>query len=90
MKQLHLQVIGHVQGVGYRYFAQMKAVQHEIAGWVRNHPDGSVEILAQGTEHQLNRFVQDIRKGNPFSRVEHVEVSDKEPVERFKSFKIKY
>ena len=45
MIQLHLIVSGKVQGVGFRYFSQMKAVQYGVTGWAKNLSDGSVEML---------------------------------------------
>ena len=46
-------VRGRVQGVGFRWFVEREAHMLQIAGWVRNNPDGAVEILAQGTRDQL-------------------------------------
>ncbi|WP_121610054.1 acylphosphatase [Mesobacillus foraminis] len=90
MVQWQLIVKGRVQGVGFRYFTQMKAVQYGINGWVRNREDGSVEILASGNEEELNQFIADIRKGNPFSKVDHVDIQEAAGSECCHSFKIKY
>ena len=46
-------VRGRVQGVGFRWFVEREAHILAIAGWVRNNPDGSVEILAMGSREQL-------------------------------------
>ena len=64
MIQLHIIVSGKVQGVGYRYFSQMKAVQYGVTGWAKNLSDGSVEILAIGTNDELEPFIEDLRVGN--------------------------
>ncbi|MFE8701443.1 acylphosphatase [Cytobacillus sp. FJAT-54145] len=90
MVQLHIMVSGKVQGVGYRYFAQMKAVQYGIKGWVRNSDDNSVEIVAVGEQEQVDQFVKVLREGNPFSKVTNVEISQLEESSSFQSFKIKY
>ncbi|MGJ7919143.1 acylphosphatase [Neobacillus sp. LXY-4] len=90
MKQIHLTVYGNVQGVGFRYFSQMKAVQYGIRGWVRNCEDGSVEIIAEGTEDNLILFLEDVRRGNPFSTVNDISVQEINKTESFNSFKIKY
>lgn len=90
MKQIQLTVYGNVQGVGFRYFSQMKAVQHEVKGWVRNCPDGSVEIIAEGTQNQLNLFIEDVKRGNPFSKVDNIVVNEGNSIDGYKSFKIKY
>ncbi|WP_210364130.1 acylphosphatase [Bacillus sp. REN3] len=90
MIQLKIVVSGKVQGVGYRYYAQMKAIQFGITGWVRNLEDGGVEILASGLRESLDQFIDEIRRGNPFSTVDHVEVTEQENTETYKSFAIKY
>ena len=63
---------GRVQGVGFRYFTQRVATQHAISGWVRNTPDGRVEIEAEGTEHAMREFEQRISGGPAGARVDHV------------------
>ena len=69
MIQLHIIVSGKVQSVGYRYFSQMKAVQYGVTGWARNVSDDTVEICALGTKDQLDPFIEDLRRGNPFSKI---------------------
>ena len=48
---------GQVQGVGFRYTTQRVAARHEVLGWVRNEPDGSVQCVAEGHGEELDRFV---------------------------------
>ncbi|MFB6467068.1 acylphosphatase [Cytobacillus sp. Hz8] len=90
LNQLHIIVSGSVQGVGYRYFAQMKAVQYEITGWAKNRDDGGVEIIASGTDHHLNQFVNELREGNPFSEVVDIQIKRIEEKNIYHSFTIKY
>jgi acylphosphatase len=90
LKQIHVNVSGNVQGVGFRYFSQMKAVQYNIRGWVRNCEDGSVEIVAEGTEDNLQLYLEDVRKGNPFSTVDDIMVKEIDEIKGYHSFKIKY
>lgn len=70
---LKLKIYGRVQGVGYRYFIKNVALKLNILGYVKNLPDGSVEILAKGNEKALNTFKAFSIKGNGFSRVEDIE-----------------
>ena len=48
---------GHVQGVGFRYTACHVARRFQVAGYVRNLPDGRVESVIEGEEDEVNRFV---------------------------------
>jgi acylphosphatase len=52
---------GHVQGVGYRYTVKQFALGYEVRGWVKNLPDGRVEMLVLGEEEELAAFLEDIR-----------------------------
>ena len=90
MIQLQIMVSGEVQGVGYRYYTQMKAIQFGITGWVKNLQDGGVEILASGKKEDLERFIDEVRRGNPFSTVDHIDVNETEKIETYRSFAIKY
>lgn len=90
MIQLQIIVSGDVQGVGYRYYTQMKAIQFGITGWVKNLQEGGVEILASGENDNLERFIDEVRRGNPFSTVDHIEVIETEKTETYRSFAIKY
>lgn len=69
-------VSGRVQGVGYRFFVERAASIEGLHGWVRNLPDGRVEVRAEGDAESLSRFESRLRQGPPVSRVDAVEVSD--------------
>lgn len=73
--RLHARVHGRVQGVGYRVFARDAARAERLDGWVRNAPDGSVELAAEGSREALERFLEKLRAGPPSSRVTDVETS---------------
>jgi acylphosphatase len=66
------EVEGRVQGVGFRYFVRQAARQLGVAGWVRNRPDGSVEVLADGPPSALDELELSLREGPPGSRVDQV------------------
>ena len=51
---------GHVQGVGFRYNTRSTAVNYPIDGFVRNLPDGTVELVAEGQTKDIDRFVEAI------------------------------
>ena len=70
LSAFHAIAQGRVQGVYYRVFASGSAIQLGINGYVRNLPDNSVEIFAEGDRKQLEKFVAQLRKGPPGARVD--------------------
>jgi acylphosphatase len=81
---------GDVQGVGYRFFAQRAAASHQVVGYVRNLPDGSVEVLAAGPLKSIEAFRNDLATGPRFALVEQVEEIDLEPTGEYSSFRIEH
>lgn len=90
MLQYHMIADGRVQGVGFRYFVQMEADRHKIAGWVKNRDDGRVEILAEGPEESLKQFAEAVRKGSPFSNVTNVTIEESPRLKGYRTFSISY
>ena len=82
-------ISGRVQGVGFRYFAQDAARREGLHGYVRNHPDGTVEAVAEGESESLERFERAIRRGPSRSRVEHVIVDEVEPAMSGTGFEVR-
>src|ERR1051326_50887 len=66
-------VTGRVQGVGFRYSAQRKAQQLDLAGWIATRADGSVEGLVCGDDVALGRFNTWLSDGPPGAQVHHVD-----------------
>ena len=66
---------GHVQGVGYRNFAQRRAQERRLTGYAINLPDGRVKIRAEGDVEAIDLFVRDLGAGPPLARVTRVDVS---------------
>ncbi len=71
-KRIHAFISGRVQGVFYRANTEKRAVSLGLKGWVRNLPNGQVEVLAEGPEENLKQLMEWCRKGPPFSRVVEV------------------
>ena len=87
-ERVHLRITGRVQGVGFRWFVAAEGRRLGIRGWVRNNPDGSVELEAEGTPAELGSLRAHVAKGPPASRVQSVEeliASSAELPERFSS-----
>ena len=66
---------GRVQGVYYRVFASRNAVRLGLTGYVRNLPDSSVEIYAEGARRQLEKLVEQLKAGPPGARVDNLELT---------------
>ncbi len=81
-------VRGRVQGVGFRWFVEREAHLLGIAGWVRNNPDSSVEVLAMGTRDQLAALRWRLRAGPRAARVDDVEELEAKPIPNLTAFRI--
>jgi acylphosphatase len=81
-------VRGRVQGVGFRWFVEREAHILGIAGWVRNNPDSTVEVLAMGTREQLSGLRARLQQGPRAARVDNVEESEAKPVSGLTTFRI--
>ena len=79
MPAAHLHVIGRVQGVGFRWFTRVAARRLQLAGWVMNLPDGSVEVAASGRQEKLDEFRRVLMRGPDGADVTAVE--DLGPIE---------
>jgi acylphosphatase len=80
---------GHVQGVGFRFTAHRMASRHQLAGYVRNLPDGSVEMVTQGAPQDIDDCVTDIKEAFP-GYVREVNINDIPPDPKHTSFKITF
>ncbi|WP_297416885.1 acylphosphatase [Clostridium sp.] len=83
-------VKGRVQGVGFRYFAQLTACRLNLTGWCKNLMDGNVQIEVQGVENNVNAFISTIKSGNNFCRVDDMALISLPIINDEKKFTIKY
>jgi acylphosphatase len=63
MAAVHLRIVGQVQGVGFRWFARVNARRLQLAGWVMNRADGSVEVAASGRDDKVEEFRRVLSRG---------------------------
>lgn len=70
MERLEAKVVGRVQMVFFRDYTRQCARELEIVGEVRNMPDGSVEVIAEGTPEALEALVERLKVGPPDARVD--------------------
>jgi acylphosphatase len=80
-------VNGRVQGVGFRYFVVREAQALGLAGWVRNLPDGRVEVLASGDPDIVSALEGRLWEGPPHARVTSVEARQAE-VPQYAEFRV--
>lgn len=76
MKSVTIKVKGKVQGVFYRASTKSKADELGVNGFVRNEPDGSVFIEAEGSSEAIDRFVSWCKQGPARAVVEHITVTE--------------
>ena len=86
--RVHLIVEGKVQGVWYRDSTRIKAAELEIKGWIKNRTDGTVEIMAEGLEVNIQKFIGWCHEGPPYAVVNNITVSPQEFRNEFDSFNI--
>jgi len=72
-------VCGLVQGVAFRWTTKARARELGLSGWVRNLPDGRVEVWAEGATSAVGELLRWLERGPPAARVEGVEVADADP-----------
>jgi acylphosphatase len=87
---VHMIARGRVQGVGFRFFVRDKAARFGVRGWVRNMPDGSVEIHAEGSKEQLDEFITAVKEGPLFGHVSDLELEQIEPTNDYTTFSIEF
>lgn len=80
---------GRVQGVGFRYTTESVAAGFDVTGTVRNLPDGRVELIAEGTAAEIDRFIAAVRSAMA-GHIQHVEVNDSAATARLDRFCISF
>lgn len=83
-------VCGKVQGVGFRFFTNYTACNNALTGWVRNCEDGTVQMEIQGKEEDILKFIKIIKKGNDFSNIKDISISEISVIKSEKEFKLLY
>ena len=88
IEAIHIIVCGKVQGVWFRAGSKEKADELGIFGWVKNRPEGTVEIHAEGEKSQLEIFIAWCQKGTPAANVTSVNFTSTS-LQNFTSFEIR-
>ena len=83
-------VYGHVQGVFFRAFTARRAKELGLSGYVRNLPEGAVEVQAEGERKQIEKLLDYLKIGPPAAKVERVVTNWSEYVGSYSGFGIRY
>lgn len=90
LKRIHVVVSGRVQGVAFRWATEDAARNLGVVGWVKNLPDGSLEVMAEGEEVLLNQFIVFLKQGPRHAKVENIEIEWIDYQNEFSTFDIRY
>ena len=90
LASLRATVSGRVHGVFFRAFVESRAVELHLTGYVRNLPDGTVEVKAEGERERLEKLVEYLGKGPPVARVAGVKTDWGEYTGAFRDFRVRY
>lgn len=88
MQRLDVTVTGRVQGVAFRWHARRTALRLGLTGWVRNQPDGSVRLVAEGPRPQLEQLLAWVRQGPDRAHVAQCRQTWQEATGGFHDFEI--
>jgi acylphosphatase len=88
-KRVIIRIYGFVQGVGFRYYTIGEAQKLGLSGWVKNEPDGSITIVAEGEEDKLKKMIDWAKKGPSWASVEDVKIDWQEPIGE-EGFEVRY
>ena len=89
IQEIHIYVTGTVQGVGFRAAVKRHALLHDIKGFVRNLPDGRVEICAQGKGDHIEAFLHTVQLRPGLGSISNIETKLKPICESFPSFEVR-
>jgi acylphosphatase len=89
-RRLEATVHGYVQGVGFRWRTREIARRLRLQGYVRNLPDRTVEVVAEGPERALQEFLTYLREGPSAANVDHVDVRWQAATGRFGGFEVRF
>ncbi len=90
MIALRIYISGIVQGVGYRAFTKRLAHSYALSGWVKNLPDGRVEVFVQGDKDVIWDFLKQLWEGPTAGRVDRMEILKEVPSHEERDFTIRY
>ncbi len=88
LERVVIEITGHVQAVGFRYYACVAARKHNVVGWVRNDAEGTVSVMAEGPRERLEAFVESLGEGPAAADVEEIDARWEPASGRFSRFTV--
>ncbi len=89
-EQLQAIVHGRVQGVNFRAYTVEEATRLGLSGWVRNRPDRTVEVRAEGPRDRLEQLLRFLYRGSPSSQVTSVDATWLPATHQYRGFEVRY
>ncbi len=90
MIRVNLIISGTVQGVFFRTHAQKKAEELGVTGWVANEADGTVVVIAEGSNNKINEFINWCHGGPSTAQVDKVHIEQIPYMREFEEFSVRY
>ncbi len=87
--RVHLIITGKVQGICFRAYTEQEAIRLGLKGWVKNCPDGSVEIIAEGEEKKVEELIRWCQHGPSRAQVTEVKIKKEKFENEFFDFQIR-
>lgn len=88
-RRLEAIVFGYVQGVSFRYYTRREAVRLQLSGWVANQYDGTVKVVAEGSQESLQELAKFLLNGSPAARVDHVKADWLDATNKYSDFNVR-
>jgi acylphosphatase len=89
MIRRHIFFKGHVQGVGFRFTTRQTASRYDVTGFVRNLPDGRVEVVVEGADDEVEAFYQDLA-GRMKQYIHDTDIASETVTGEFEGFRVVY
>jgi acylphosphatase len=89
-KQIHVLYSGRVQGIGFRFTAEDVALGLGVMGWVKNLPDGRVEVVAEAEEKVLLQYLEQIKNSFLKKYITNEEISWVQATGHYTDFQIRF
>lgn len=83
-------IAGHVQGVGYRYFAQRRAQERGLTGYAINLRDGRVKVRVEGDRETIDAYVRELETGPPLAQIERFSVTPVPYTGEYREFRVRF